>query len=56
MSRLIDIVKEDTEIMKEGITNEAMVNLKLAQISGTLAMIYDLLYDCKRRELSDDGR
>ena len=57
MSRLNDIVNEDAEVFKDGLVKQdKVIALKLAQISATLAMMYDL--ECKRyrSEIRDDGR
>lgn len=56
MSRLNDIIREDSEMLKDDVCHEYIVNLKLAQISSTLAMIYDLQRERYRKEMSDDGR
>jgi len=58
MSRLIDIINEDREALKDGEVNnfKKIVILKLAQISSTLAMIYDLEHEHQRQEMRDDGR
>ena len=58
MSRLTDIIHEDREMLDNGTIKDwkQVVSLKLAQISSTLAMIYDLEYERKIAEISDDGR
>lgn len=58
MSRLSDIINEDREMLDEGRINDfkQIVTLKLAQISSTLAMIYDMERDHYRQEIRDDGR
>lgn len=56
MSRLNDIIREDSEMLDEDVCHEYIVNLKLAQISSTLAMIYDLEKERYRKEFTDDGR
>ena len=58
MSRLNDIIREDSEMLEKGVVDEweRIVTLKLAQISSTLAMIFDLEKEGYHRETSDDGR
>lgn len=58
MSRLHDIITEDSERLADGSVRdwEQIITLKLAQISSTLAMIYDLENERRRMELADDGR
>ena len=58
MSRLSDIINEDREMKEEGRIDSFshIVTLKLAQISSTLAMIYDLERERYRQEMRDDGR
>ena len=56
MSRFNDIVKEDSELLKEGVVRDwrQIVTLKLTQISASLAMIFDSMQH--GQETSDDGR